>query len=899
MYQSPVRPPLKGTGAFTQFDALFRKQGILQRRRKCQICCQCFLPFFVLVLLVAASGAAQSFTKKTISEQENPTVTNGVVSAFVNTISGSVIPYVNVAGGSSPSPSQTQALSRLIGNITSANIYKSLGGSLVGNLPPTQQFSSKSDSDSYIFGQFKNGPSVASGYLINAFTPLSLSYSPYYNNTFTEFVVNSWNMQDLPGPMLAMHRAASAQFAAASGKAGVNYLVQFQPLPTQKLTTFVDFVQYLIPLMFVWSFNALFPVLVQYIVYEKENNLIYSMVLQGLKPLVYWAVQGLFYFIFYVVITGITIGGGIFFQLRFFVFNTISLLFAYFWVWGLFHLIPMSFLVAMCFRNTRTAQITCYFAMLLFGILAQVTTQQLYSGDEAPASWALVVSSFVPVFCFHRGLYYLATFSAIGFKGLDWTNMNDGGSELGGVFIQLIIEGLLVWAVFGFFYLMSKRGVTWSDVWNKIRCCKTKRAKDIESTQVKEDTEVANVVSQRARRFSRRSSQPDVDSERSLAGHLVEVGSSIRTATFSSTTSGGLSPDDQRTLGGLVSFNIQKTFVRSDGTKKAALKGVSLTCPQGTITAMLGSSGGGKTTFCNCILGRLPKDNGKVYIAGYDLDTERSKIFPFLGVCPQFDAQWEDQTGREHLIFYGRLRGLSGRKLIVAVQQALEAVNLVEFADVRSKAYSGGMKRRLSVAIAFLGSPRFVLLDEPTTGMDVHSRREVWDAIQASKEGKAVLLTTHALEEAEALADRVCIVNSGNLECIGTVEELKNRYGNGYSMQIALTDHGSAANSQSSSASEAVKQFVSTNFEDAELTDEIAGTFKYSIPSSDNTKLSSIFELMESHKSTLKISDWALSRVTLESVFLLVTEDAKQREESASSSDSAASTFGLVIDGSS
>ncbi|GIL63848.1 hypothetical protein Vafri_17847 [Volvox africanus] len=166
-----------------------------------------------------------------------------------------------------------------------------------------------------------------------------------------------------------------------------------------------------------------------------------------------------------------------------------------------------------------------------------------------------------------------------------------------------------------------------------------------------------------------------------------------------------------------------------------------------------------------------------------------------MGVCPQFDILWNELNGSEHLSIYGHIKGLPRRKVASDVASLLDKVKLTYAADQRAGAYSGGMKRRLSVAIALLGDPRVVYLDEPTTGMDPISRRYVWDIIQEAKTGRAIILTTHSMEEADILGDRIAIMARGKLRCVGTSLRLKQRFGSGYTLSVSVTSVSNGANS--------------------------------------------------------------------------------------------------------
>jgi ABC-2 type transport system ATP-binding protein len=215
---------------------------------------------------------------------------------------------------------------------------------------------------------------------------------------------------------------------------------------------------------------------------------------------------------------------------------------------------------------------------------------------------------------------------------------------------------------------------------------------------------------------------------------------------------------------------------KSFGSLKA-VKGLSLTVRPGEVFGFLGPNGAGKTTTISMMIGLLEPDAGTVKIdgGGSPLDVKhRAKI----GLAPQALALYEDLTGRENLSFFGKLQNLSGRKLKERVNWALDFVGLAERAKDRAGTYSGGMQRRLNLAVALIHEPPILLLDEPTAGVDPQSRNALFENIQALREeGRTVVYTTHYMEEAERLCDRVGIIDHGELLALDTVEGLIRGHG--------------------------------------------------------------------------------------------------------------------------
>lgn len=241
------------------------------------------------------------------------------------------------------------------------------------------------------------------------------------------------------------------------------------------------------------------------------------------------------------------------------------------------------------------------------------------------------------------------------------------------------------------------------------------------------------------------------------------------------------------------------------------------------------------------MVGLLEPTEGTAVIGGHDIRVGMDAIYNMMGVCPQHDLLWETLTGREHLLFYGRLKGLEGAALFRAVEQGLRSVNLWNggVADKAAKQYSGGMKRRLSVAISLVGDPLVVYLDEPSTGLDPASRRNLWDVVRASKKGRAIVLTTHSMEEAETLCDRLGIFVDGRLVCVGNPKEVTSRYGGYYVFTLTVPSH------QEQSA----RQFVLRRLaRSARLTYSVGGTLKFELPTSEVT-LSAVFSAMAAAKA--------------------------------------------------
>ena len=209
---------------------------------------------------------------------------------------------------------------------------------------------------------------------------------------------------------------------------------------------------------------------------------------------------------------------------------------------------------------------------------------------------------------------------------------------------------------------------------------------------------------------------------------------------------------------------------------KTAVDGLTLTVNEGELIALLGVNGAGKTTTVKMLTCLTRPSEGKAEIMGKDIAKDPDEVKRLVGVSPQDTSVAENLTVKENLEFMAGIC-LPKEKSAEAVEKTLNAFSLSEFKNKKAKLLSGGYKRKLSIAMAIIGGPKVLFLDEPTLGLDVLARRQLWREIEALKKNMTIILTTHYMEEAQALADRIVIMNEGKVMAIGTLEELENMTG--------------------------------------------------------------------------------------------------------------------------
>uniref|UniRef100_A0A8D3B2N6 ABC transporter domain-containing protein n=1 Tax=Scophthalmus maximus TaxID=52904 RepID=A0A8D3B2N6_SCOMX len=267
------------------------------------------------------------------------------------------------------------------------------------------------------------------------------------------------------------------------------------------------------------------------------------------------------------------------------------------------------------------------------------------------------------------------------------------------------------------------------------------------------------------------------------------------------------------------------------------------------------------TAFMFVLVGLFPPTSGRAYINGYDICQDMALIRRSLGLCPQHDVLFDNLTVREHLLFYAQLKGFSKEKIPDEVDRILRVLNLEDKRHARSKTLSGGMKRKLSIGIALIGDSKVVMLDEPTSGMDPSARRATWDLLQGEKSGRTILLTTHFMDEADLLGDRIAIMAGGELQCCGSPLFLKNKYGAGYHMVIVKDALCNVSE---------ITRLVHLYVPNATLESSAGAELSYILPKESTSRFELLFAELEMNRDELGIASYGASVTTMEEVFLRV-----------------------------
>ncbi|KAK5973565.1 ATP-binding cassette sub-family A member 1, partial [Trichostrongylus colubriformis] len=300
--------------------------------------------------------------------------------------------------------------------------------------------------------------------------------------------------------------------------------------------------------------------------------------------------------------------------------------------------------------------------------------------------------------------------------------------------------------------------------------------------------------------------------------------------------------------------------IYSNGTK--ALDNLTLRLYEDQITALLGHNGAGKTTTMSILCGLYSPSSGTATVYGMDIRKEIQRVRDVLGVCPQYNVLFSHLTVSEQLKLFAALKGTPDDRIQHDVDDILQSVSLVDKANELASTLSGGMKRRLCIGIALVGGSRFVILDEPTAGVDVTSRKEIWSLLQNNKKGRTILLSTHHMDEADILSDRIALLSEGRLITLGSSMFLKNKYGDAFQLFACKQDH-------SRDYTAVVTRIITEALIPIKLNDETENELVFSIPiSTDSRKLEKFFKFFDEKKDQYLIGEYGISAPTLQEIFV-------------------------------
>ncbi|CAG9466290.1 unnamed protein product [Pedinophyceae sp. YPF-701] len=701
-------------------------------------------------------------------------------------------------------------------------------------------------------------------------------------------------------------------------------MIGFRDMPVQPAKLELALSVLLGPLLFMWAMQMIVPVMLFTICSEKEQDLRAMMRLHGLRDWPYYVVLYGWHLLLYTGFMALFWAVGWSVGLSIFVYTKWSLQLAIYFVWGNLSCAWSMAMGAMA-SHARFVVLTFLVWLLLSGFLAGWVQSFLI---ESGPLWASRMMQIHPSFGLFRLVYEMAAYSFVAVRngdegvGEEWSNLSDEGNDTSLVLVIMAVQ----WGVFLTFawYIeqVTSSGTGVAKHWlfplglrrgEKKQAARRDGGRKAGSSGQKNDrsdlggvaadvNDFPWVIGGRRRTTKLEALQMqalDIEDGEAAAADAAATGSQAPQNGAATADGAGAVPPIERllslgTLGAepvdvacerastaalaaavdrgsldapaILIQGLRKDY-RSRGHTHTAVHDLTLAIPTASCFGLLGPNGAGKTTTIKMMEGFIEATNGRVLVEGLDVANDMDKIFPLLGVCPQHDIVWPSLTPREHLYFYGRLKGLRGHELTRAVEDGLTSVDLLQqgLAEKRARQLSGGQRRRLSVAIALIGDPKVVFMDEPSTGLDPASRRLLWNCVRRARERCAVVLSTHSMEEAEALCDRIGIILGGRLACVGTAQELTNRY----SSQLLLSVQVEGGEDDVDAVIQAATAGLASGA--LHVVYRLGGSVRMEMDRR-NVPLSEVLTFVGKLAQESAITDWAVSHATLESVFLHITQ---------------------------
>ncbi|CAG8552654.1 4879_t:CDS:2 [Paraglomus occultum] len=576
--------------------------------------------------------------------------------------------------------------------------------------------------------------------------------------------------------------------------------------------------------LYPFGVSFLLPAFVITLVKEKENRILVMMRMNGLKDYAYYMTHYIHFYILHTINSVFFVASGMAFKMEFFSRTSPYVLCLLFMIWGHMQII-LAFLFSVIFNNTRTALVVSC-VTVISGVVINLASEAIFTtANIAYLTW--------PPFAFYRALSIVneASFDPSG-DGYTMARIRPGDqlfmatvAMIAGYFVLLLVT----WYLSQVLPSDYDEGKPWHFVFSTL----FKKMSGTSETKADRRQSFLESGLWRIDPEDVRSEDDDVREERR---RVLE---------------------NQFLLDSpLVLKRIRKEYPNG----KLAVKDVTFAVESNMVFGLLGPNGAGKTTLLSILTGLYPATKGDAILNGFDVKTQRDQVYMSIGICPQHDILWDDLTVCEHLLFYARLKGVPSSQEHAKVLELLERVRLVPFKDRLTRGLSGGEKRRLSIAIALVGDPTVVFLDEPTTGLDPEVRRLIWNIISEAKTGRTIMLTTHSMEEAEVLCQRVSIMTQGTLRCIGPQLRLKEKYGRGFKLSFS----GRTANMET-----AIGFIESLLPPTARRLPSYTTNVTYEF-SPEPGLISRLFKRIESEKKYYGVDDWGLSQTTLEEVFLKI-----------------------------
>lgn len=572
------------------------------------------------------------------------------------------------------------------------------------------------------------------------------------------------------------------------------------------------------------AMNLSIPMFVYLLVMEKENRVKSLMQFHGMSNTAYIASNFLFCLFIYLVLASLFWSMAALMNLSVFVETAVSTFGMFWFLWGLC-LISVSFFLSTFVNSKSAATMLGYVVALAGPLFAIVVALGIYEIVDRPMPKAWFIW---PQFAMVRGIFLFT-------KACTQENQCyvplwelQSSDEMTGVLGMLVLDAVVYFLLFLYLdqvlprsYGIPKHPLFFLQPLTKLCRRRNNGAyervndMDVAMTGMSVDTDVANEI------------------------QLVE----------------SLSDDDIARNYPLVLSKLSKIY---PGASRPAVQSFSLAVTPSQVFGLLGENGAGKTTTIAMLTGLYAPSSGDAYVNGHSIVSDIDGVHSSIGVCPQFSILWDTLTVREHLLFFARLKGVGFLDERKHVDNSLRDYGLLTVADRFAGKLSGGMKRRLCVAMALVGGSRCVFLDEPTTGLDPVSKRQLWRIVSSAKKDRSIILTTHDLFEAEVLSQRIGMMALGELKALGTPLHLKNKFASGSRLVVDFRPD--------------VINVVDVRLRELlagirlDLSNSFTSSREY-VATPEKLTIAEAFALLSLHAQSIGITAWTIGSLGIESVF--------------------------------
>uniref|UniRef100_H2Z850 ABC transporter domain-containing protein n=1 Tax=Ciona savignyi TaxID=51511 RepID=H2Z850_CIOSA len=630
--------------------------------------------------------------------------------------------------------------------------------------------------------------------------------------------------------MHAVDMGLAQVLANTSGVDGKeNMFLKRYPYPPYIMDTFVIAIQRTLPLLVMLSFFYTSLVIVRSVVHEKESKMKEYMMMMGLSNWLHWLAWFLKYLIF-LAISCIGMAG--FYKIQtskgsVLTYSDVTLVFVFLFAFSA-ATITLCFLISVFFSKANVAAAA---GGVLYGLtyMPYLFMQDNYSNLSHSVK---LLSCLLSNVAMSNGCQLLGMFEGKG-TGIQWYNIHQGVTvddsfTLLEVILMLLFDTVLymVLAVYIEGVWPGEYGIPkkWYFPFMKSYWLDTpprQKYINIESTGENEN---------------------EAFNGQSINGTDKEY-----------------FEDEPDNLRRVVEIKGLRKVFKSGTKEKVAVDNLSINMYEGQITVLLGHNGAGKTTTMSMLTGFFPPSSGEASIMGHNITDDMKGVRKSLGLCPQFNILFDLLTVDEHLYFFARLKGVPVTEVQQECDGMRDILKLNDKASAQSCTLSGGMKRKLSVGIALSAGSKYVILDEPTSGMDPAARRAIWDVLQIYRTKCSILLSTHFMDEADLLGDRIAIMADGRLRCTGSSVFLKSKFGVGYHVVLTKTPQCDVAQ---------IDRFFLTHVPEAKLERTAGGEVSFVLPFHSSPSFPKLFRSLEEDADNLGITSFGATVTTIEEVFL-------------------------------